>query len=69
MPNMSYCRFHNTLSVLIDCRDALEDKDLKELSSDERKDAINLIKLCQKIADEFSDDVENIELFGVDDDK
>ena len=24
MPNMSYCRFHNTLSDLEDCREALE---------------------------------------------
>lgn len=25
MPNMSYCRFHNTLGDLQDCRDALSD--------------------------------------------
>lgn len=57
MANMSYCRFHNTLSDLYDCQGALEDfleNDENVISSDEeRRKAKQLIALCHKIADNY----------------
>lgn len=51
MPNMSYCRFHNTLIDLKDCADALSElEDLSSLSETERKAALKLMKLCGEIA-------------------
>lgn len=49
--NMGYCRFQNTLSALRDCYDYLYD----DLEGDEKRAKERLIKLCAKIADEFSD--------------
>ena len=51
MSNMSYCRFHNTLSDLQDCYEAWQEK----LSEDENTARARLLELCQQIADEFSD--------------
>ena len=58
--NMSYCRFQNTLSALIECRDALTDHycgdPVAELSEEEQTAARRLFKLCHELA-EFSDDI------------
>jgi len=48
--NMSYCRFHNTLIDLKDCYENIEY--INNLSEDERKARIELIKLCCSIAEE-----------------
>ena len=57
--NMSYCRFHNTLTDLYDCQSALEDyieNDENVISSDdERRCAKKLIELCKDIADRFDE--------------
>lgn len=58
MANMSYCRFHNTLSDLNDCESALnafinDDENTIE-SKEERNKAKKLIELCQYIADNYS---------------
>ena len=55
MPNMSYCRFRNTLTDLRDCYEALgEDTDpLKGLSPEEAKAARSLLKLCDQITEEY----------------
>lgn len=58
MANMSYCRFHNTLSDLNDCESALnafinDDENTIE-SGEERNKAKKLIELCQYIADNYS---------------
>lgn len=45
MSNMSYCRFHNTLSDLRDCFHNLEGK----LSEDENEARSNLIFQCLEI--------------------
>jgi hypothetical protein len=57
MANMSYCRFHNTLSDLRDCRDALSEMDdwEKELSPEEAKAAHRLFTLCREIAQDYTD--------------
>jgi len=47
MPNMSYCRFQNTLNDLRDCQEHIEDKDL---SKDELQAKHTLIDLCIDIA-------------------
>jgi len=56
MPNMSYCRFENTLADLLDCQAALLDDDL---SDDEKKARRRLIRVCREIADEAADMVES----------
>ena len=60
MPNMSYCRFQNTLSDLQDCLDWLngdtEDDD-SELSPSESKAKERLINLCCEIALDFGESV------------
>lgn len=57
MANMSYCRFQNTLQDLRDCQEAMcetnADEWLESLSSEERKAAIRLIKLCSEITHDF----------------
>lgn len=58
MANMSYCRFHNTLSDLNDCESALnafinDDENTIE-SEEERNKAKKLIELCQYIAENYS---------------
>lgn len=53
MPNMSYCRFENTLSDLRDCAHHLDDNDLP---TDEFAARVELILLCQHIAEVTADD-------------
>lgn len=55
MPNMSYCRFHNTLADLRDCYDAMSEAD--DLSQEEAKARERLIKLCVQIALDYGEDV------------
>ena len=45
MPNMSYCRFQNTLSDLEDCIDSLDEGDW-ELSEEEMQAAKDLFEAC-----------------------
>lgn len=45
MPNMSYCRFHNTLEDLKDCADFLK----AHLSDDEHRARRELIAICRDI--------------------
>lgn len=55
MANMSYCRFRNTLTDLIDCRDALFSDGLNDLGADELRAAQRLIKICQDISENAGD--------------
>lgn len=53
MPNMSYCRFQNTVGDLEDCEEHIRD----DLQDKEEKNArTRLIKICKGIAEEFEDD-------------
>lgn len=58
--NMSYCRFENTLAALRECDDALAEScdPLSNLSESERKAAIELLKLCRIMANEFEHELE-----------
>lgn len=53
MANMSYCRFENTYKDLVECDEYLEDIDLSDM---EKKYREKLIKLCKRIASDFTDD-------------
>ena len=55
MGNMSYCRYRNTLMALEDCDQVLDDTE--DLSEGEIKARLRLIKLCMRIAEDFSDEV------------
>lgn len=50
--NMSYCRFHNTVTDMKDCIDYVWDMDLSE---DENKKRIKFIELCREVAEQFED--------------
>lgn len=52
MPNMSYCRFHNTLLDLRDCHEHIDDNDLSPSENEKRK---QLIDLCREIADSYDE--------------
>lgn len=53
MPNMSYCRFQNTLGDLRDCYENMDNP--KQLSEEEQKARKALIKLCEDIASDYGD--------------
>jgi hypothetical protein len=52
MSNMSYCRFRNTFSDLLDCFENMEEG----CSEDEARARIRLIKLCQRIVENYIDE-------------
>lgn len=53
MPNMSYCRFRNTLQDLRDCWYALnEEVDLDGLGEEEERAKNSLVRLCGEIHEE-----------------
>ena len=53
--NMSYCRFRNTLPDLSDCYDNWEEDLDKEDDREEYQARERLLKLCKRIADEYSE--------------
>jgi hypothetical protein len=51
---MSYCRFENTLSALVDCLNALEDEGLDTLKSRyEREAAESLVYTAKRFLDAY----------------
>jgi hypothetical protein len=57
MANMTYCRFQNTLLDLQDCEERITDFNSlqdaqEELSADEFRALIRLLKLCKNIAED-----------------
>ncbi len=49
MPNMSYCRFENTVNDMRDCINAIEDRETDELSSYEVKALRDFLSLAREI--------------------
>lgn len=49
MPNMSYCRFRNTLNDLRDCYENMDEK----LSPEEQEARNALIALCTNISNDY----------------
>lgn len=59
MSNMAYCRFSNTLADLQDCYAAMADlESLDDLSPEEARAARRLVKLCERISDDWIDEVD-----------
>jgi len=57
MPNMSYCRFQNTVGDLEDCYDHI-DLNENDLSPDETNARERLIEICVDIALEYGDQID-----------
>ena len=67
MSNMSYCRFENTLSDLLDCEGALHDLDYdldgkdehdEPLSKSEHRAAKQLLQECRSLAETFKEELD-----------
>ena len=59
MPNMSYCRFENTVHDMRDCIYAIEDGDTSELSSSEVRALEEFLDLAREITN-LEYDIEEI---------
>ena len=59
MPNMSYCRFENTVNDMQDCLNAIEDREVNDLSDYEAKALQHFLELGKVIVD-YEDDIEQI---------
>ena len=59
MPNMSYCRFENTVNDMQDCLNAIEEREVSELSEYEVRALQHFLELGKVIVD-YEDDIEEI---------
>ena len=59
MPNMSYCRFENTVNDMRDCINAIEDRETDELSSYEVRALEEFLDLARDITN-LEYDIEQI---------
>ena len=59
MPNMSYCRFENTVLDMNDCLNAIEYREVNNLSDYEIKALQHFLELGKVIVD-YEDDIEEI---------
>lgn len=59
MPNMSYCRFENTVNDMQDCLNAIEDNECNNLSEYEIKALQHFLELGRVIVD-YEDNIEQI---------
>jgi hypothetical protein len=59
MPNMSYCRFRNTLDDLNDCYDCSEMNDPESLTDGEKRARLKIIELCRLIAADYAEELES----------
>jgi len=59
MPNMSYCRFENTVNDMQDCLMAIEDREVSDLSNYEVKALQRFLELSKVIVD-YEDDIQQI---------
>jgi hypothetical protein len=65
MSNMHYCQFENTFRDLQQCANTLEEDGVKRTYATanqyEKSNIIRLIELCREIADNYGDELDNIE--------
>ena len=54
--NMHYCAIRNTCAALEEVSDDLLDTNVDELSDEERRAFVRLVKLCRDIADTYGED-------------
>jgi len=59
MPNMSYCRFENTVKDMNDCLNAIEDREVNDLSDYELRALKEFLELGQVIVDN-EDEIQRI---------
>lgn len=59
MPNMSYCRFENTVQDMRDCINAIEDRETDELSNYEIQALEEFLDLAREITN-LEYDIEQI---------
>ena len=59
MPNMSYCRFENTVNAMQDCLMAIEDCEVSDLSDYEVKALQDFLELGKVIVD-YEDGIQEI---------
>jgi len=59
MPNMSYCRFENTVKDMNDCLNAIEDREVNDLSNYELRALKEFLELGQVIVDN-EDEIQRI---------
>ena len=59
MPNMSYCRFENTVNDMKDCINAIEDRETDELSNYEIQALEEFLDLAREITN-LEYDIEQI---------
>lgn len=55
MGNMSYCKFENTYRDLEDCYESMDEDDLSESETKYRR---KIIELCNTIATEYGDELD-----------
>lgn len=58
--NMSYCRFQNTLAALRECEEDFGSPE--NLSEEEQRARLRMLKLMKRICDDQFDDDGNLEL-------
>ena len=49
MPNLSYCRFRNTLNDLKDCLDVIDYESIEDLSDEELMALKQMVDVCEQI--------------------
>ena len=59
MPNMSYCRFENTVNDMNDCLNAIEDREVNDLSDYELRALKDFLELGKAIVDN-EDEIQRI---------
>jgi len=59
MPNMSYCRFENTVNDMQDCLNAIEDREVNDLIDYEVKALQHFLELGKVIVD-YKEEIEEI---------
>ena len=55
MPNMSYCRFENTVNDINDCLNAIEDREVNDLSDYELRALKEFLELGKAIVENEHD--------------
>lgn len=63
--NMDYCKFENTFFALKECEDHLDSEAVEDIIAEandyEKPYVSKLIKLCKKIAEDYSEELEEYE--------
>ncbi len=65
MANMSYCRFQNTASDLLDCVNTMQDEETLQdldLSEEELRAMARMVKLCGRFVEEY-ERLQNAEVY------